>query len=70
MIPNSPDCGGLSGLSVAGLIPGQGTCLGCGFSLQARCVREAGNRWFSPSLSPFFSFSLKKIINKIFKNVC
>ena len=51
--------------SVAGLIPSQGTWLGCGARSPAGGVWEATTHWcFSPSLSPFFPFSLK--INKYY----
>ena len=42
---------------VMGLIPGEGTCLGCGFSLCLGCAREANNGCFSLTLM-FLSFSL------------
>ena len=42
---------------VVGSIPGQGTCLGCGFDLGSGCVREATNRCFCFSWPP----SLKSI---------
>ena len=38
-----------------GLIPGQGSGLGCGFSPHSGCRQEATDRCFSPSLSPFLS---------------
>ena len=49
---------------VAGSIPGQGTCLGCGPGPWLGHVQEATDGCFSPSLSPSRPFSLK--INKIF----
>ena len=42
---------------VMGLIPGEGTCLGCGFCLCLGCAREANNGCFSLTLM-FLSFSL------------
>ena len=55
---------------VTGLIPSQGTCLGCGPSPQLGHMQEATNQYFShrcfsPSISPILPLSLK--INKIFK---
>ena len=56
---------------VAGLIPSQGTCLGCGPGSQLReWERQPTHQYFSPFLSPSLSLSLntnKKIlkINKI-----
>ena len=49
----APTCG----LKVAGLIPGQGSSLGCRPGSQLGCVR--GYRCFSPSLSLSFPLSLK-----------
>ena len=54
---------------IAGLIPRQGTCLGCGLGPQCRGVRawEATTHWcFSVSLSLSLPHSRK--INTIFKN--
>ena len=49
--------------SVAGLILGEGTCLGCGFSPHSQGVNE--RHWcFSPFLSPSLPLSLK--INNFF----
>ena len=54
---------------VTGSIPGQGTCLGCGFSPWVRaCERQSidvslSHPCFFPSLSPSLPLSLK--INKI-----
>ena len=41
---------------VAGLIPGQGTCLSCRFGPWLECVPEAKDRFFS--LTSLFSSSL------------
>ena len=52
---------------VADSTPGQGTCLGCGFSPWSGCVWEATNpcfclnRCFSSFLSPSLPLSLKSI---------
>ena len=48
---------------VVGSIPGQGTCLGCGFEIPLECVLEATNQCFF--LSP--PSSLSKIDRHIFK---
>ena len=37
---------------VAGLIPGQGTCLGYGFGPWSGCVQEATDQCFSPFFLP------------------
>ena len=67
--PHCPDqCGSISWSvapakgKVAGLIPDQGTYLGCRFSSQSGCIREATGRCFSPSHSPSLPLSLQ--INK------
>ena len=46
---------------VAGLIPSQGTCLGCGPGPQFGAGEKLPliHRYFSPSLSVFLSFSRK-----------
>ena len=46
---------------VASSIPGQGTCLECGFGLWTRCIWEATDRCFSPFLSPLLSLKINKI---------
>ena len=43
----------------AGLVPGQGTCLGCRFGPWSEHVQEATGGCFSPCLSPSIPFSLK-----------
>ena len=53
---------------VAGSIPSQGTCLGCGPGPQVVGMQEATTHWcFSLSLSPSLLLSLK--VNKIFLNI-
>ena len=44
----------------AGMIPGQGTCLGCGFTPQSGCVWEATDQYFSLA-SMFLSLSLHSL---------
>ena len=44
---------------VAGLIPSQGTCLGCGFNPWSGHMREAIDRCFSSTLAPSLPLCLK-----------
>ena len=55
---------------VTSSIPSQGTCLGCGFSIQLGGAQEAtdpcfSHRCFSPSLSPSLLLSLKSKFKKL-----
>ena len=55
---------------VTGSIPGQGTCLGCGFCPGSGQVPKATDRCFSPFLPLFlppFPSLLKKKKDKVFK---
>ena len=54
---------------VMGSVPGQSTCLGCGFNLRSRSVREATSQCFSLtltflSLPLFLPLSLKTMKKK------
>ena len=48
---------------VTGSIPGQGTCLGCGFSPQSGCIQEATDCYFCLTLM-FLSLSLFSPLSK------
>ena len=41
----------------AGSVPGEGTCLGCRFRSQSRCMWKASNRCFSLHIDVSLSFS-------------
>ena len=57
---------------VAGSIPGQGACLGCGFSPQSGRTQEASNRCFSLTsifLSLFYFLPSPLSKNKLIKSL-